>query len=877
MRIKFRSKKMDEKKKKTHKMAKNVKLKQQTPHNNKNKRILMESGSNHSHLKSNLDLFLAIEHGSLDEVSTLLEKERIDINCKGPLNLTPLECAVLNNNRSIVKYLLQKGASESNCCEEVIKGLKEELKNNISDGRSGLLKLSDETVSQKLLWEIKRKNIRKVLLGWDQLKKPEKPILFVEPVNQRSVVVSISLKENCPIITKVKVQWSQSPIFDTLNERIFAANPQNFKFTIPDLDPSARYFFRAFIGNIKEWSSVSSFSICCSSWKKSDQNARTFDKQKAHLDNLCTILQKINLHASQDVTGDVSYDKNSGVIKKKNAIHSLFNSVAPHKLSRNIKKGVYMACLVYSSHRAVFVVDDMVPLVEVCDTATTIAPPDFLWMMKISYSWFNLKRLKVILQQRETGNANWEMRKKLLGAVKQLQNVLGVTNLGQLYYKETHVSDEATVLTFVRQEDPTESPLSVSGKWLTLDKCQKNQQLTSLNIEDLIKFHDNAKIELSNGLYLGYLSLKSSLNSLYVMTSKANILPHCKIRQNSYVCAEEWEIISQNKVSGINKSYLTEIQLKFLQDLQMAVSELLKTLNGQADLTDLRFYSLEVVEINENVSFIIVCPQAEKFCQVINSKDELSLCNERSTYIPLKVFELLHTSLYQGEIANKYYELSCTLDLEIQLATQSSREALSTAEIEQTRTKLNKLQEVAESCKEFWKNINWLGNLVKFAQNKDSVKEPTLRNILEFKKLSDASPHKRTPVKSQANTSSQSTSSATETSIVQVYAAYDTGLPSGTSLKLRVTPQTTCREVIDLVVKQLNMAVVLKGKEGPIYSSEELQNFCLVAIIGARERCLRDEFRLLQLQNPFKKGTLYVRQKHDLLAAIEHSNHQTAI
>lgn len=88
--------------------------------------------------------------------------------------------------------------------EEVIKGLKEELKNNVSDGRSGLLKLSDETVSHKLLWEVKRKNIRKVLLGWDQLKRPDKPILFVEPINQRSVVVSITLRDGCPIITKLK-------------------------------------------------------------------------------------------------------------------------------------------------------------------------------------------------------------------------------------------------------------------------------------------------------------------------------------------------------------------------------------------------------------------------------------------------------------------------------------------------------------------------------------------------------------------------------------------------------------------------------------------------------------------------------------------------
>lgn len=46
----------------------------------------------------------------------------------------------------------------------------------------------------------------------------------------------------------------------------------------------------------------------------------------------------------------------------------------------------------------------------------------------------------------------------------------------------------------------------------------------------------------------------------------------------------------------------------------------------------------------------------------------------------------------------------------------------------------------------------------------------------------------------------------------QVYAAYDTGLASGTSLQLHVTPRTSAREVVDLVVKQLNMAVLLKGR-----------------------------------------------------------------
>lgn len=136
------------------------------------------------------------------------------------------------------------------------------------------------------------------------------------------------------------------------------------------------------------------------------------------------------------------------------------------------------------------------------------------------------------------------------------------------------------------------------------------------------------------------------------------------------------------------------------------------------------------------------------------------------------------------------------------------------------------------------------------------------------------SPERTAKGRSQAQIDEEEEAAASNMSpgIIQVYVAYDTGLASGTSLKLRVTPKTTAREVIDLVVKQLNMAVVLKGRDGPIYTADKFDNFCLVAVIGARERCLRDDFKPLQLQNPWKKGRLYVRQKHDLLAAIEHSN-----
>lgn len=125
---------------------------------------------------------------------------------------------------------------------------------------------------------------------------------------------------------------------------------------------------------------------------------------------------------------------------------------------------------------------------------------------------------------------------------------------------------------------------------------------------------------------------------------------------------------------------------------------------------------------------------------------------------------------------------------------------------------------------------------------------------------------------SDNNTDSQSDpapSQSDHSGILRVYAAYETGLAKGTSVKLHVTPRTTAREVINLVVLNLNQAVINKGKIGPVYDEEQFKDFCLVAVIGARERILRDDYQPLQLQNPWTKGRLYVRMRSNLLAAIQ--------
>lgn len=111
-----------------------------------------------------------------------------------------------------------------------------------------------------------------------------------------------------------------------------------------------------------------------------------------------------------------------------------------------------------------------------------------------------------------------------------------------------------------------------------------------------------------------------------------------------------------------------------------------------------------------------------------------------------------------------------------------------------------------------------------------------------------------------------------QSGVLRVYAAYPCGLAKGTSVKLHVTPKTTAKEVVVLVIRQLNKAVEMKGLKGPFYEDDELSDFVLVAVIGARERCLRDDFPPLELQNPWCKGKLFIRRKNDLLAALEFGN-----
>lgn len=144
---------------------------------------------------------------------------------------------------------------------------------------------------------------------------------------------------------------------------------------------------------------------------------------------------------------------------------------------------------------------------------------------------------------------------------------------------------------------------------------------------------------------------------------------------------------------------------------------------------------------------------------------------------------------------------------------------------------------------------------------------------------------------------------------LRVYPQYCTGLPKETSVKVRapetgrtrphpqrfvltngfsafqlcVTPGTSAREMVQLVVQEMNALSrrLLGGGGGGeqeqrvCYGVEQLKHFGLVLVLDNREKWLQDDFCPLELQNPWLRGKLCVRIKEYSPLALKHSRATT--
>lgn len=168
-------------------------------------------------------------------------------------------------------------------------------------------------------------------------------------------------------------------------------------------------------------------------------------------------------------------------------------------------------------------------------------------------------------------------------------------------------------------------------RWTPLTKLQK--KVTGMledtsNISDIllssiptqIHFHQASTQKLSRGLYLGYLKMFSSFDTIKIVcqSKNPNVLPNCKIRDNPHVSAEEWAALQPKESHKTTASLcfdlekygsrLSEAQQIFIDGLKLSLNRLFKFLNvSKESAVQHRLYDLEVVELDSDVTFLLIC------------------------------------------------------------------------------------------------------------------------------------------------------------------------------------------------------------------------------------------------------------------------------
>lgn len=99
--------------------------------------------------------------------------------------------------------------------------------------------------------------------------------------------------------------------------------------------------------------------------------------------------------------------------------------------------------------------------------------------------------------------------------------------------------------------------------------------------------HQNSKAKLPKGLYLGYLKLRTSVDTLSIIVpnSHTNVLPHVKIQDVPNVTKEQWEWLkSLNNTDDMEMTHSSTHEMSssvrtFERRLKLAVNKLFTRLN----------------------------------------------------------------------------------------------------------------------------------------------------------------------------------------------------------------------------------------------------------------------------------------------------------
>ncbi|VDL72055.1 unnamed protein product [Nippostrongylus brasiliensis] len=464
-------------------------------------------------------------------------------------------------------------------------------------------------------------------------------------------------------------------------------------------------------------------------------------------------------------------------------------------------------------------------------------------------------------------------RSKLINAVISMRSALGI-DIGYLYQVpiiEGNCVFLATIRTSVNNDELQETSL----RWLPISKVFRRKAsfpiLYSLmsKIMDEVDFMRSSARPLGRGLYLGYVRLYSSLNSVNIAVSKkvASFIPHMWVRDNPRITQEEWQSITVTDMSKVLP--LSNSQLQFRAAISTAINKLFDGLNIDADIVPgHRMYKAEIIAPNDEVSVILIVPRPDDVCSApsaLLSKDE---SHDHRKTIPIAVFEQIYHFTYQTAFFTKFCRLSVILDHFMMVAQYEQRRCLLQNDVTVYKSIYERLEQFQKTLDEVWNSARWVSRVASEAREKCAGLEGNtvpLTGLLTSGDEHKCSQYKVNIMKVRCYPSREQMV-AEELSCSPCVKLKPTS-DDGFSARISIGENLTSAEVVRLVLEK-----VAETSPQLLKNCQEIGNFCLVAVMGTRERRLKDDFILSRLQKPWTKGRLCVRRRSALLGAVHHGN-----
>ncbi|KAJ1097712.1 hypothetical protein NDU88_002829 [Pleurodeles waltl] len=700
--------------------------------------------------QGNAALFEAVEMQDLDRVQELLKQysvEELDLNTPNSEGLLPLDIAIMTNNAPIARTLLQSGAKESPHFMSMesralhLSTLVREAEQRVNDLTAQVVNevpTADCTEKEKQLkaWEWRYRLYKRMKAGFEHARVPDPPTnvrLSVASSSSLQVSFQEPLSVNSAVVTKYKVEWSYSSSFSPNVGEMVIEKLRNLQVHIRGLASGTAYYVQVSAYNMKGWGppqvSAPAFAVP-SNWREYDGRAPRRRGQAEALDHL---LSQVKAAHQQCVCHEPF--KNQPQSRKHSVSKSLKHLFHPSsKFLKGLKRGLYLTSIFYKDDNILVTPEDQIPVVEIDDSYSCLLMQDFLWFTKVSCMWDDILWLRqCVTVSQSSCSCILQTRFKMLLAISQMQALLGIQDLGQVYFEP--IKDKQGNILVVTLKEVTLNQTPENVRWTPLSKLQSSRKSVSspeepnaldvllMTLHDKLAYHKRSSQALLPGLYLGYLKLCSAVDQIRVLVPDRlpNILCHTRIRANPNVSREEWEwlqTLARTEEPSLAERLSGSCQNLMIQELSGAVKELMNLVNiPLQEAKDFRLYSQEVLDFGGQVSFLLLLPPSDDVCTAPGQNNPHT---PRSGFLtlPLQIFEIVHFFTYDREFISQYCQVSALLELESLLSQQSLREAFSDTELTTAKQRHQQVQDYIQQMEEMWREIRWMMDALQHARYK---------------------------------------------------------------------------------------------------------------------------------------------------------------